>query len=54
MADNTNIEQPTRWLSIVGIGEDQAGKLHLFDGERLEWRAITIPADPGCRACGSA
>ena len=22
MADNTNIEQPTRWLSIVGIGED--------------------------------
>jgi adenylyltransferase/sulfurtransferase len=40
--------------AIVGIGEDQAGKLHLFDGERLEWRAITIPADPGCRACGSA
>ena len=22
--------------SIVGIGEDQAGKLHLFDGEKLE------------------
>ena len=40
--------------AIVGIGDDQAGKLHLFDGERLEWRAITIPADPGCRACGSA
>ena len=40
--------------AIVGIGEDQAGKLHLFDGERLEWRAITIPADPACRACGSA
>jgi adenylyltransferase/sulfurtransferase len=40
--------------AIVGIGEDQAGKLHLFDGEKLEWRTIAIPADPGCRACGSA
>ena len=40
--------------AIVGIGDDQAGKLHLFDGEKLEWRTITIPADPGCRACGSA
>jgi molybdopterin/thiamine biosynthesis adenylyltransferase len=40
--------------TIVGIGEDQAGKLHLFDGEKLEWRTIHIPADPGCRACGSA
>jgi molybdopterin/thiamine biosynthesis adenylyltransferase len=40
--------------AILGIGEDQAGKLHLFDGEKLEWRAIRIPADPACRACGSA
>jgi adenylyltransferase/sulfurtransferase len=40
--------------AIVGVGEDQAGKVHLFDGEKLEWRTITIPADPGCRACGSA
>jgi molybdopterin/thiamine biosynthesis adenylyltransferase len=40
--------------AIVGIGEDQAGKLHLFDGEKLEWRTIRLPADPGCRACGSA
>ena len=39
--------------SIVGIGEDQAGKVHLFDGERLSWRTIEIPADPACRACGS-
>jgi adenylyltransferase/sulfurtransferase len=37
---------------LAGVGEDQAGKLHLFDGEKLEWRAIRIPADPGCRACG--
>ncbi len=40
--------------SIVGIGPDQAGQLHLFDGEALSWRTIRIPADPGCRACGSA
>ena len=40
--------------AIVGIGEVQAGKLHLFDGETLAWRTIRIPADPACRACGSA
>ena len=40
--------------AIVGVGGDQSGKLHLFDGEALSWRAIRIPADPGCRACGSA
>jgi len=39
--------------ALVGIGEDQAGRVHLFDGETLEWRAIRIPADPGCRACAS-
>ncbi len=40
--------------AIAGVGEDQAGLLHLFDGEKLNWRAIRIPADPGCRACASA
>jgi adenylyltransferase/sulfurtransferase len=40
--------------TIVGIGEDAAGMLHLFDGEKLSWRTIRIPADPGCKACGSA
>jgi adenylyltransferase/sulfurtransferase len=40
--------------SIVGVGEEQTGKLHLFDGEKLEWRTIRIPADPGCKACSSA
>ena len=39
---------------IVGIGEDQAGRLHLFDGEKFEWRTIKIPPDPRCRSCGSA
>jgi adenylyltransferase/sulfurtransferase len=40
--------------TIAGVGEDQAGQLHLFDGENLSWRPIRIPADPACRACGSA
>jgi molybdopterin/thiamine biosynthesis adenylyltransferase len=40
--------------AIAGVGDDQAGQLHLFDGEKLSWRAIRIPADPGCRVCGSA
>ena len=40
--------------SIIGVGEDQAGRLHLFDGEKLSWRTIRIPADPGCGACSSA
>jgi len=39
--------------SILGISEEQAGKLHMFDGEKLAWRTIGIPADPTCRACGS-
>jgi adenylyltransferase/sulfurtransferase len=39
---------------IVGIGDDPAGKLHLFEGDKLAWRAIRIPPDPGCRACASA
>jgi adenylyltransferase/sulfurtransferase len=40
--------------AIVGIGQDQAGKVHLFDGEKLSWRTIAIPSDPTCKACGSA
>jgi molybdopterin-synthase adenylyltransferase len=39
--------------AIVGIGDDPAGKLHLFDAEKLSWREVRIPADPGCRSCGS-
>jgi adenylyltransferase/sulfurtransferase len=40
--------------AIVGVGDDESGKLHLFDGESLSWRTIRIPADPNCRTCGSA
>jgi adenylyltransferase/sulfurtransferase len=38
---------------IVGVGDNQAGQLHLFDGEKLAWRTIRIPPDPTCRACAS-
>jgi molybdopterin-synthase adenylyltransferase len=40
--------------TIVGVGEDQSGRLHLFDGEKLSWRTMRVPADPLCRSCGSA
>jgi molybdopterin/thiamine biosynthesis adenylyltransferase len=39
---------------IVGVGPSQAGQLHLFNGETLQWRAIRIPPDPACTVCGSA
>ena len=39
---------------IAGVGPSQAGQLHLFDGEKLSWRAIRIPPDPRCTVCGSA
>ena len=38
--------------AIVGIGEDVAGSLYLFDGAELEWRKIRLPKNPGCTACG--
>jgi adenylyltransferase/sulfurtransferase len=40
--------------TMVGIGADAAGKVHLFDGQALEWRTIRIPPDPNCKACSSA
>jgi adenylyltransferase/sulfurtransferase len=40
--------------TIVGIGDRQWGQVHLFDGMKLDWRTIRIPADPACKACGSA
>jgi adenylyltransferase/sulfurtransferase len=39
--------------TLLGIGEDQSGRVHIFDGEKLSWRTMRIPADPGCSACGS-
>lgn len=39
--------------AIVGIGEDVAGKIFLFDGKSLEWRTMRLPADPECPTCGT-
>ena len=36
---------------ILGFGEDQAGKLHIFDGLKPALRTIRIVKDPACRAC---
>jgi molybdopterin-synthase adenylyltransferase len=37
--------------ATVGIGDEAAGAVQLFDGARLSWRTIRIPADPACRSC---
>lgn len=39
--------------TITGVGPDQEGQVHIFDGEALNWRSIRIPPDGACRACGS-
>ena len=38
--------------AIAGMSED-SGTLHLLDADKLAWRAIVLPADPGCRTCGA-
>lgn len=38
--------------AIAAVGEEPAGRLHLFDGLTGEWRTMLLPADPGCRTCG--
>ena len=35
---------------ITAFGEDQAGRLHVFDGLPPALRTIRIPKDPGCSA----
>lgn len=38
--------------SIVGFGEDSAGKLLLVDALAFRFRTLTLPKDPGCSCCG--
>lgn len=38
--------------SIVGFGEDSAGKLLLADALAFRFRTIILPKDPGCPCCG--
>jgi molybdopterin-synthase adenylyltransferase len=40
--------------AITGFGEDQMGKLHLFDGLAPSMRSIRLPKDPACSSCGAA
>lgn len=37
---------------ITGFGQDQAGKLHIFNGLAPSMRTIRIVKDPACSACG--
>ena len=36
---------------IVPFGEEQAGKLHIFDGLTPTMRTMRIPKDPSCKGC---
>ncbi len=36
---------------LVGTGEDLSGRLLLLDGERMEWRTLTLRRDPACPVC---
>lgn len=36
---------------ITGFGEDQAGRLHVFDGLKPGLRTIRIVKDPACKGC---
>jgi molybdopterin-synthase adenylyltransferase len=39
---------------IADFGEDQAGKLHIFDGLTPGMRTIKLPKDPACSTCGQS
>ncbi|RUN76472.1 molybdopterin-synthase adenylyltransferase MoeB [Sphingomonas sp. TF3] len=38
--------------SVVGFGDDSAGKLLLIDALAFRFRTIVLPKDPGCGGCG--
>jgi adenylyltransferase/sulfurtransferase len=38
---------------ITGFGEDQTGRLHVFDGLKPGLRTIRIVKDPACKGCGA-
>jgi len=38
--------------TLLGLGDDAAGKLHLLDGLALNWRTMNLPKDPACKTCG--
>lgn len=38
--------------SLTGFGDNQKGKLHIFDGMTPSMRSIKLPKDPACGSCG--
>ncbi len=38
---------------VTGFGEEQAGRIQIFDGLAPDMRSIRLPKDPGCSGCGS-
>lgn len=38
--------------AIIGFGGDAKGKIHIIDGLEPSMRAMRLPKDPGCSACG--
>lgn len=39
--------------ALTGFGDDQKGKLHIFDGLKPAMRTVNLPKDPECRSCGA-
>ena len=40
--------------AITGFGDEQAGKLHIFDGLAPAMRSLRIVKDPACKGCSGA
>ncbi len=39
--------------AVTGFGDDQTGKLHIFDGLKPAMRTINLPKDPECSSCAN-
>ena len=39
--------------ALTGFGDQQIGKLHIFDGLKPAMRTINLPKDPECRSCSN-
>ncbi len=39
---------------LTGYGEEQKGKLHIFDGLKPAMRTIRLPKDPDCPSCNNS
>ncbi|MGL5838993.1 MAG: HesA/MoeB/ThiF family protein [Sphingorhabdus sp.] len=40
--------------ALTGFGDEQRGKLHIFDGLKPAMRTVTLPKDAECRSCSSS